>query len=217
MLYISAVRPPSTLDLLRQFMKNEKLNDFFLVGGTSLALQFGHRISVDLDLFTRKSFESDKIIESISHNLNVEIRKKQEKNLLILNVSNPSAKDSLPVKVDFLKYPHPLIRNIINEDGLRLLSYTDIAPMKLAAITGRGAKKDFYDLYFLLNIFTIREMLDLYRQKYPNTSHFMVLKSLTYFEDAENEPDPMIIKQVTWVEVKNKVLKEVNSYLKSGS
>jgi predicted nucleotidyltransferase component of viral defense system len=194
-------------------MHNEKLNQFFLVGGTALALQFGHRVSVDLDLFSLETFNTDDIIESINQNLIIEIRKKQEKNLLILNVTQPDSTIINPVKVDFLRYPHPIIDEIIYEEGLRMLSYVDIAPMKLSAITGRGAKKDFYDLYFLLNTFSVKELMDLYSKKYPNTSHFMVLKSLTYFDDAENDPDPITIQDVSWKKVKSTVLSKVNDFL----
>lgn len=151
MLHISAVRLPSTLELLIELMRDELLNEVFLVGGTALALQFGHRVSVDLDLFSQHSFSSDKIIGSLSQYLSVEIRKKQDENLLILNVSNPKSENLASIKVDFLRYPHQILDKIIHEDGIRLLSYLDIAPMKLAAINGRGAKKDFFDLYFLLN------------------------------------------------------------------
>jgi predicted nucleotidyltransferase component of viral defense system len=190
----------------------EELRDFFLVGGTALALQLNHRVSVDLDLFTRSEFNCDEILQSLSGNFQFNIIKKQEKNLMMLYLSDPGSSEST-VKVDFLRYPHPLIDHQIQYEGIRLISVKDIIPMKLSAISGRGAKKDFYDIYHLLNEFTLAQMMDFFSQKYPNTSPFQVLKSLLYFADADNDLDPISLKKVSWEDVKNKVRKEVQDYL----
>lgn len=212
MLHFSAVRPHSTLAILKTLMGLEELRDFFLVGGTALALQLNHRVSVDLDLFTRSEFNCDEILQSLSGNFQFNIIKKQEKNLMMLYLSDPGSSEST-VKVDFLRYPHPLIDHQIQYEGIRLISVKDIIPMKLSAISGRGAKKDFYDIYHLLNEFTLAQMMDFFSQKYPNTSPFQVLKSLLYFADADNDLDPISLKKVSWEDVKNKVRKEVQDYL----
>ena len=81
----------------------------------------------------------------------------------------------------------------------------DICAMKLSAITGRGTKKDFIDIYFLLQYFTLKEMLALYSQKYSDGSTFLVLKSLSYFEDAELEPDPFMLTDINWNTIKNSI------------
>jgi hypothetical protein len=86
----------------------------------------------------------------------------------------------------------------------------DIAPMKLDAITGRGSKKDFFDLYFLLQKFDIDYLLLLYHEKYAHQTTFHVIRSMTWFKDAEHDPDPIVLDpKVTWVKVKNKIVKEI--------
>lgn len=91
----------------------------------------------------------------------------------------------------------------------------DIAAMKLAAITGRGSKKDFVDLYFLLNYFSFNEMLSFYTQKYPDGSAYLLLKSMTYFEDAESEPMPDMLVSLSWQQVKDSLLDTVFEYNRS--
>lgn len=113
------------------------------------------------------------------------------------------------IKVDFVDYNFELIEPINVVDGIRLVSKKDIAAMKLNAIAGRGSKKDFVDVYQLLNEFSLIEMLSLYIQKYPNGSEFMVLKSLLYFDDADNEPNPIMLLPVSWEQIKEKISLEV--------
>jgi predicted nucleotidyltransferase component of viral defense system len=90
----------------------------------------------------------------------------------------------------------------VQEDNIRLASIKDIAPMKLAAITNRGTKKDFVDIYVLLNHLSLSEMLNLYSQKYSQDSDFFVLRSLTYFEDAEQNSDPEMLTAYKWETIK---------------
>ncbi len=84
--------------------------------------------------------------------------------------------------------------------------------MKLAAITGRGTKKDFIDIYFLLNRFSFRQMLGFYEQKYHDGSLFMVLKSLSYFEDAEQDIMPKMFNEINWDKVKKKITETIYDY-----
>lgn len=108
-----------------------------------------------------------------------------------------------------------MIENIIEEGDFKLAEKKDIAAMKIAAITGRGSKKDFIDIYFLLKEMTLTEILDLYQKKYSDGSLFMALKSLVYFEDAENEEMPIMLLPVTWNEVKSRIIKVHNEYVKN--
>ncbi len=85
--------------------------------------------------------------------------------------------------------------------------------MKLAAITGRGTKKDFIDIYFLLKKFTLKKMLSFYNRKYPDGSVFLVLKSLGYFEDAEEEQAPVMLEKAEWNEIKNRINMELKTYI----
>jgi hypothetical protein len=87
-----------------------------------------------------------------------------------------------------------------------MISQPDIAAMKLNAIAGRGSRKDFIDLYFLLRSYSISEMMEFYQRKYPDGSAFLVLKSLSYFDDAEADVQPRMLANVEWRDIKNKIL-----------
>lgn len=203
---------PTTLELLKKLMKLEELKDFFLVGGTALALQLGHRISVDLDLFTQKDFNTKKMFDKL--NRHFEIRDLTEEiNTLNFNIVFPDKSENI-IKIDLIKYSYPLIKPITEVDTFRLLSIEDIIPMKLSAIAGRGSKKDFYDIYYLLTDFNFEQMFDLFEKKFPNTNKFHIIKSLTYFEDADLEPNPQTIENANWSDIKNEIIKQINEYIK---
>lgn len=203
---------PTTLELLKTLMQYESLQDFFLVGGTSLALQLGHRISVDLDLFLNTDFETADIIHEMSKDLEYDVIMQKDKNSMIINARKKNSDDEY-VKIDFVKYPYPLIKEVCKIDGLRLLSIEDIIAMKLSAIANRGAKKDFFDIYELLKTYSISDMFEFFSIKFPKTAHFHILKSLTYFEDAEQEFDPIYLNNTDWEQVKSTIEKNVNEYL----
>ncbi|QQS29541.1 MAG: nucleotidyl transferase AbiEii/AbiGii toxin family protein [Sphingobacteriales bacterium] len=200
MLHRKAVEPIA-LELLNSLMKNNSLQQFVLVGETALALQIGHRKSIDLDLFTIEDFDSQTLLALLLLDYNVEVRQ-QLPQTIICNINS--------VKVDFIRFRYPFIRPVIEIENIRLLSIEDIAPMKLDAITGRGSKKDFYDLYFLLELIDLNKILGLYQEKYPHQTLFHVLRSLVYFDDAEENPTPLIFdKSVTWSSVKNRIIDAV--------
>lgn len=177
-----------------------------LVGGTALALQLGHRKSIDLDLFGEINFENIDQHKAFSHFRKVEQLKKS-KNINIFSIND--------VKVDFVNYSYPWLQNQLRLDGIRLAGIEDIAAMKLAAITGRGSRKDFIDLYFLFQKFNLNELLDFYKKKYFDGSEYLVLKSLTYFTDAENDIDVEMIEDISWGKIKAKILEAVNLYNQS--
>lgn len=202
MLYLETIST-STLGLLIELQKLNSLKDTRLVGGTALSLQFGHRISVDLDLFTYNSeFDFFSVVSEIKRKgFNIEIRK-QSANVLISMIEN--------VKVDIVNYPYPWLDEKICQNEIVLATDKDIAAMKLAAITNRGTKKDFIDLYCLLKKYSLKQILSFYSAKYNDSSIFMVLKSLTYFEDAEADILPNILDdKISWENVKKTIIKEV--------
>ncbi len=173
------------------------LESFFLVGGTALALQLGHRKSVDLDLFTPFPFESERLLNSLTPVFDVSIER-DEPNLLITQIEG--------IKVDFVKMGYPILFPTLLVEEVRMLEIQDIAPMKLKAIAQRGSKKDFYDLYYLLDIIPLETMLALFQQKFKIYEIFHVVKSLTYFEDAEQSANPIVFnKAVTWQKVKTTI------------
>jgi len=193
-------------------MKYDNLRPTFLVGGTALALQLGHRISVDIDLFSETDFETNEILSELCQDLELQVIMRKEKNSLIINARKKNT-DNEFVKVDFVKYAYPLLNELIHENGIRLLSVDDIIPMKLSAIANRGAKKDFFDIYELMKKFTLSEMLILFSKKYPDIAHFHILKSLTYFEDAEEEFAPITLNDTDWSIVKQTIENNVNGFI----
>ena len=114
------------------------------------------------------------------------------------------------IKVDIVKTSYPVLFPVLQYESIRLQDIRDIAPMKLKAIVQRGSKKDFYDIYFLLNHLSLENMISLFRQKFQIYDDFVVLKSLTYFEDAENEPDPILLQEkLNWEKIKAIIKDEV--------
>lgn len=194
---------PETLRLLKKLQEIDYLSDFRLVGGTALALQIGHRVSVDLDLFAFSESDVAPIVDYIDTLGKIRIVNRTPK---VLNLFIDE------IKVDFVTFQYDFIRPPEVIDTIRLASIQDIAAMKLSAITSRGAKKDYIDLYFLLDIYTLSEMFDFYRLKFPDGSDFLVVKSLTYFNDADIEPMPKMLKPVNWEDVKSRITQEANTY-----
>ena len=189
-----------TLDLLKRLLAIPEFHNLRLVGGTALALQLGHRISVDLDLFGSVDVDINRTIDLLNDFSNVQVQG-STKNMMFFSIEG--------VKVDIVNYPYEWIDNQIEENGLRLAAVNDIAAMKLSAITNRGTKKDFVDLYFLLERFSLNELVDLYTNKYPDGQLFFVLKSLAYFEDAEEQPMPKMLIDTDWVDVKKRIIDSV--------
>jgi predicted nucleotidyltransferase component of viral defense system len=181
-------------------MSIPELAEFNLAGGTSLSLQIGHRLSVDLDFFGKRPFESQEILDLV-HPFGTVKMLSQRRNILVLDING--------VKVDFVNYSYLPIEPVQHHTGIRLLGLPDIAAMKLAAIAGRGRKRDFIDVFFLLKKYKLAELLDFYNRKFPDGSEFMVIKSLTYFEDADQDENPKMLQKIDWQKVKNSIQKEV--------
>ena len=196
MLQIQTVEP-GTLGHLKSIMLNPYLKHFTLVGGTALALQMGHRFSIDLDFFTPQQIEHDAIALELK-SLGKLIETHRNRIMLQVMLDN--------VKIDFVHHPHPMIRPISIVENIRMATQEEIAAMKLAAITGRGVKKDFYDLYFLLKKFSLKQMIDFYIEKYTDRNYFQMTKSLSYFNDADNSDTPVLFdKKLKWEEVKKTI------------
>lgn len=201
MLYTQTVNS-DLLGILKELMAEDLFRNFVLVGGTSLALQIGHRKSIDIDMFGNCELNELEITAFLNQLGQVKILRKS-KSILIYSVNG--------IKVDFVKYPYPLIKLPLEEDNIRLATKEDIAAMKLNAIAGRGSKKDFIDLYFLLQEFTLQELFEFFRSKYSDGSDFLVLKSLTFFDDAESDEMPYMVKELEWEKVKSFIIKKVKN------
>ena len=195
---------PDTLELLKSLMRLPILGQTRLVGGTALALQYGHRRSVDLDFFGDVIDDNDELT-SVLHGCVEDVVRGNCTNRIKAFFLNG-------VKVDIVKYDYPWIDDVIQEDGLRLASPKDIAAMKVNAIIGRGTKKDFVDIYFLLQHYTFEELISFYMQKYVDASEYRALLSMTYFADADTQPMPAMFHDVSWEEMKEKIKAEVENY-----
>ncbi|MBO5816742.1 MAG: nucleotidyl transferase AbiEii/AbiGii toxin family protein [Paludibacteraceae bacterium] len=193
---------PHTLELLKALMQEPALCELRLVGGTALALQYGHRSSIDLDLFGKIDIDAYELQEILSKHgmLRVENETKIIHQYIIDNI-----------KVDVVNYPFEWITPMIEDEGVRLASPMDIAAMKVNAIEGRGTKKDFIDMYMLLQHYSLEEILGFYQQKYPNHSVFRALRSLTYFEDAEDQFMPRMFVDDTWEDIKQLIVNKVKT------
>jgi len=117
------------------------------------------------------------------------------------------------IKVDILNYPYDWIDSPVLENGVVLAGIKDIAAMKLSTITNRGTKKDFIDYYILLKTYQLKELIGFYLEKYSDAQLFTSLKSLTYFEDAEEDPMPKMTEYLDWDAVKLTIVNAVNEYL----
>ncbi len=194
------------LDELRteSFLKE---NDFYLAGGTALALQLGHRKSSDLDWFT-PNFPKMQLLLQHLHKYKIAITQ-----------TAPGTLDCLihGVKVSFMEYTYPMIKHLIDFEGIKLAHTLDIACMKITAISSRGSKKDFIDLYKVLETISLQELFTLFEKKYKGVQYnkMHILKSLTYFEDAESDPDPDYIDSIEWENVKKVLTQKAQEFTKN--
>ena len=189
-------------------LKNLK-SDFYLVRGTALALQLGHRDSIDFDFFTENDFSTEVLFERLQDIFKEYSIKKiqEEENTLTIIVDDD-------IKLSFFTYKYPLVKPLIEEEFLRLASVEDIACMKLSAIVSRATEKDYIDLYFILQEYELADLLKLADQKFSVLDEVLILKSLTYFADVVEEE--IIFKHqqnISFSKVKTFLKTEVQKYL----
>lgn len=182
---------------------------FYLAGGTALALQIGHRTSLDFDFYTKKKFNSSELQRLFERKFREIILLQKAEGTLIVKIDG--------VAVSFFRYPYPLIFSLIKYQNFPpLASKEDIAAMKIIAISDRGTKRDFIDIYFLLEEFSLKEIFGFVKKKYPNFNIYVGLRGLTYFVDAEKKQKRRLylFHSVFWSEVKKILIKEVKKYQK---
>ncbi len=195
---------PETFDLLYRIQQDAFFNDFFLVGGTALALQIDHRLSIDLDFFSIRPFDNQQMEAYLSEQYGFHTD----------YVSTNTLKGFIQnVKVDFLTHAYPLVRSLLKEEGLRLASLEDIGAMKLNAIAHSGNRqKDFYDLFFLLEYHSLQDLLEAYQIKYSNSNVMIPLKGITWFEDIDFEIEKPMLKRKVSFDLVRKRLLEATQY-----
>ncbi|HNP17446.1 MAG TPA: nucleotidyl transferase AbiEii/AbiGii toxin family protein [Fulvivirga sp.] len=197
----------NTLSILKRLLKLPQLNSFNLAGGTALALRYGHRISVDIDLFGN-NFDKDELIKALQNEFGEEFVYEHAQNTwaLFCYIQN--------IKVDLIQYPHPIITPIEEIDGIRMLSAVDIAAMKIAAILGRASKKDFWDIHELLEHYSLDEMIRAYKTKFPNQMLLISIpQALCYFDEADQSENPISLKEQSWELVQTSIKEKVRDFL----
>ncbi len=193
--------------ILKELMLLPNLKDFCLVGGTALSLLYGHRISDDLDLFSNSNFENQTIIDGIISKFPKEYRVRTSTHFGIFGYIGD-------LKLDIVRTPHPLIRPIVEIDGIRMFSPEDIIAMKVQAILGRGKKKDFWDIAELLNHFSVKDFVEFHKEKYSTQNLLIsVPQAMVYFDDADESVEPISLKNQTWKSVKKQITETVRAYL----
>ena len=189
---------PQTVGLIQALQEEPMLRGFHLVGGTALALQIGHRISIDIDLFTRVDYDVDDVLALFINKFGFQRNYQRGKTLKGFIEG---------VMIDVNRHDYEELQ-VIEEDRIRMLSTKDIAAMKLNAITGNGTRvKDFVDVYFLLKEFRLEEMLEFYKTKYRQDDALMILRSLVFFDDVDLAEWPRLIREprLTFDQVKNRI------------
>jgi len=206
MLHKEAVTP-ATLDLIYKLQRDKLLSDFFLVGDTALSLQIGHRISNDIDFFTRKSFDTVLLSEHLEKTYGFSLQ---------YSSSNTLKGFIHKVFIDLIKHDYPLVKKPAILEGIRMLSKPDICVFKVNAITGNGTRaEDFVDIFFLLKEFSFAEIMGFYSIKYGQRSDYHAVKSLIYFDDIDpaSWPNLVIEQPLTLKEIKSTIVRHCNNYL----
>lgn len=203
MLQEKAVQP-ATLALLKKLTDSGQLTLFGLGGGTNLALRFGHRLSVDLDFFTNQPIDKPQLFRVITKTFpTAELLFEQNQTMLFIIDD---------IRVDFVLYPFPWFLPFEETNVGTLISVKDIIPMKLQAAGNRSAKKDFWDIAFLLDEYSLNEMIQIFKEKFPQVDEGYIIHSLTNFDDADAQFDPDSFIPISWQDVKKKLSGAVRNF-----
>ncbi len=205
------ILPTASNEVLNDINRSLSLSQFYLAGGTGLALMLGHRLSRDFDFFSTELFNEDILIQKLQGLSNLTIVSKNEHTLHIVLKE---------IKVSFLGYRYRLLfqtrkYRFINDIFIDVADERDIACMKISAISSRGSKRDFIDLYMVAQDYSLDTLFKLFKQKFSLTpyNNVHILKSLTYFADAELEPMPEMLVPVSWDTIKQYFLLETPKLL----
>jgi hypothetical protein len=208
MLHTETVEP-GTLSLLKKLMTLPSLQPFSLVGGTALSLRYGHRSSVDLDLFFHEKFDYHQVIDELESTFKQRFVYKQQQTQFGIFCFIDD------IKVDIVHFPHLPISAIEEEEKIRMYSSADISAMKIQAIPGRAKKKDFWDLHELLQHYPLQQLIDWHKQKYPSQMlAISIPHAITYFAEAEESETPVSFKDQSWEQIKKSISKAVSDYLR---
>lgn len=188
--------------MLKKLVADDLCAGFYLAGGTALALQLGHRRSIDFDLFSSDPFDSAKKVRDLD----------QAGKFELFHQDKDTVNGSLDgVRLSFFYYKYRLLQPLLAYETLAIARKLDIAAMKVQAIAGRGSRKDFIDLYFLMKEYSLSKIMTAYSGKFGSrlANRYHVFKSLLYFNDAEEEAMPRMLVPVSWPQVKKTIQSEV--------
>lgn len=189
-------------------MQLPELERFALVGGTALALKYGHRTSIDIDLFFHEKFEHSIIIRALSDQFKEGFEYRGDNSAwgIFCFIDN--------IKVDIVYYPHAPLKKVELIGGIRMYSDEDIIAMKINAILGRGSKKDFWDIHELLRFYSLQQMIEFHKEKFPSQMLLISIPyAITYFHDAEDTETPLSLKNERWEDIKKNIQQKVREYL----
>lgn len=195
-----------TKSVLAKIKKLDWIKNFYLAGGTALAIQLGHRESVDLDFFSKDDFSISKIKEKLSGIGELSIDYEEAGTL-------SGVLDG--VKISFFHYGYNQIFPLINYGEILLADERDIAAMKIDTISSRGSKKDFTDIYFLVKKYPLSQLIGFFEEKYKTIKYnkLHILKSFVYFKDAEKDPSPLMLAAFDWEKAKREIEREAKACL----
>jgi len=202
------VLPGNTKAVLALLERSKIIQKAYLAGGTALALQLGHRISYDLDFFTQEEFDEGMLLPEIEKISDFQLERIAWKTIL------GKFKD---VRFSIFYYKYPLLYPARKFGMINVIDIHDIAAMKIAAIASRGTKRDFVDLYFICKEdVSLVKAIQLYDKKYKNlaTTEIHIMKSLVYFDDAEPENVPKMLKRAVWKDIKRYFETEIRKLAK---
>lgn len=177
--------------------KSGVFSQAYLAGGSSLALQLGHRRSYDLDFYTREKL--------LAENLASQLAKIGTFKTTLLKPPHTLMGEFNHVKVSIFRYDYPLLQPLFNFKGINLAPISDIAAMKLTAIGGRATKRDYVDVYTITQKRSLEKQFEWYEKKFGKLGNnlYVIIKALGYFEDAEDDKMPKMFVDLTWEQVKN--------------
>jgi hypothetical protein len=193
----------NTYALLKRLMNDADLSLFFLAGGTNLALRLGHRLSIDLDLFSMDTFDGSMLAEHLTKSYKFEPQLVRPTGTVMGWIEG--------VKIDIIAHKYMLLKDIIVEDSIRLYSLEDIIAMKLNAISDNGTRlKDFVDITFLSTCFSLKQMVQFYTEKY-NAASIRAYRGISYFNDIDFDTEIVLTnnRKFKWDNIRSRILQMI--------
>jgi len=205
------VLDPGAEETLRHLSESTLANRFYLAGGTGFALRNGHRFSAELDFFSASEFNSANILADLLHSFDSVHLTSRDAGTLHTSIGR--------TKVSFMSYRYPILFPATAFEGIAVADARDIGCMKLSAVSAKGSRRDFIDLYYICQFHNLQEIMQLFRKKYHGIQYnfLHLLKSLNYFDDADAEPFPIMLHELTWESVKEFFVAQVREFLKAES